>query len=252
MPKLTLIIPVYNEELQLKNKLAELENLKSLLQNDLEIIIIDSNSTDSSSIYFDLLKSKGLAKVLFLDNEKQQRKSIGLAVTEACQKAECDLIVVWPVDILITKDHLQNILDKSKTESLWGCFTKKYDSQSSIMTFYGYLQNQLLTRYLRQGVWTNVFFFNKKLSDLIPIDGFLEDVLFCDRLRKVSLGHVIDRPVLVNIRKYNKDGINRRIASNGIIVLLYRFGYRDIPILKDFYVGKINFYQLLKKICLEN
>ena len=68
MPKLSIIIPVYNEELQLKNKINQLKKWKNIFSDNLELIIIDSNSTDSSNIYFSTLKSEGIAEIFYLCN----------------------------------------------------------------------------------------------------------------------------------------------------------------------------------------
>ncbi len=248
MIKLSVIIPVFNEELQLNGKMNLLKEWKNEFSDDLEIIIMDSNSTDNSETYFAQLRSEKIAEVLFLSVKDPLKKSIGTALSEACLASKANLIVILPIDILITSIHIKKLLKLKPSEKIWGCFTKSYDSDSPLMKIYAYLQNQFLTILLQQGVWTNVFFFSKELSTRIPTDGFLEDVLFCDRLKQVSVGHIIDTKVVVSTRKYMKDGHSRRIASNGIIILLYRCGYKNISVLKEFYVGRISFIQLIKQL----
>lgn len=246
MIKLSVIIPVFNEEFQLSGKLKLLKEWKKEFSDDLEIIVIDSNSTDNSHTYFAQLKSEKIAEVIYLSVKDPLKKSVGTALSEACQAAKANLIVILPIDILITSFHIEKLLKLPAGERAWGCFTKSYDSGGAVMKIYAYLQNQFLTIYLQQGVWTNVFFFSKELSTRIPTDGFLEDVLFCDRLKQESAGLIIDTKVVVSTRKYVKDGHSRRIASNGIIILLYRCGYKNISVLKDFYNGRIGFIKLLK------
>ena len=248
MPKLSIIIPVYNEELQLKNKINQLKKWKNIFSDNLELIIIDSNSTDSSNIYFSTLKSEGIAEIFYLSAKNPVKRSIGLALSEACELAKAELIMILPIDIFITDVHINKVISLNFSDTTWGCFLKKYESKNLIMKIYAYLQNQFLTTLLQQAVWTNVFFFNKKLSEKISTDGFLEDVLFCDRLKQISSGLIIKSKVTVSVRKYTKDGLSKRIVSNGIIILLYRCGYQNIPVLKDFYTGSIGFIALLKKI----
>lgn len=248
MPKLSIIIPVFNEELQLSSKVSQLSSWKKEFTDDLEILVIDSNSTDNSHIYFANLESEGIAKILFLSEKDPLKKSIGTALSEACLQTNAKLIAVLPIDIVITNFHINKLFNLQPTEKTWGCFTKSYESSSPLMKLYAYLQNHFLTVLLQQGVWTNVFFFHKSLAYQIPKDGFLEDVLFCDRLKQVSAGQILDSHVIVSIRKYIKDGVSKRIISNGIIILLYRFGCRNTAVLKEFYIGRISFILLLKRL----
>lgn len=248
MPILSVIIPVFNEQLQLSNKIKQLKEWKKEFLEDIEIIIIDSNSVDDSHIYFAELKSENIAKILTLTIKDPLKKSIGTALSEACQVAAANLILVLPIDILITDMHIKKLLDLQPAENTWGCFTKNYDSASPLMKTYACLQNYFLTTLLQQGVWTNVFFFRRELATRIPTGGFLEDVLFCDRLKQVSAGHIIDSKVIVSPRKYMKDGFGKRIACNGIIIFLYRCGYKNTSVLKEFYIGRLNFIQLLNQL----
>ena len=248
MPRLSLIIPVYNEEQQLKNKIAALRDWKKSFAEEIEIIIFDSNSTDQSGLYLDLLKTEKIAHVYFLNQEIQSERSIGRALNQACQAACGEIILILPVDVSISHEQLKQVLNLNLNSFSWGAFFKKYDSASKMMKVYEYLQNKILSEVLRQVVWTNAFFFNKSLAKLIPEVGFLEDLIFCDRLNKRSPPYLIKSSVVVNIRKYKKDGVNRRIFFNGIILLLFRCGYRDLHTLKEFYAGKINLLVLIKKI----
>ena len=248
MPRITIIIPVYNEELQLKNKIDVLRQLKSSFSDELEIIIFDSNSTDQSAGYLNLLVTKDIAQVHFLNQQFQSEKSIGKALIQACQKAAGDVILILPVDVDISSDQINLVLKLSLVSFFWGAFLKRYDSNNFLMKFYESLQNIVLSKILKQVVWTNVFFFNKNLAKLIPEVGFLEDLIFCDRLNEIAPPHFIESSVIVNIRKYKKDGLNRRIFFNGIILLLFRCGYRDLQTLKQFYAGKMNLLGLVKKI----
>ena len=84
MIKLSVIIPVFNEELQLNGKMNLLKEWKNEFSDELEIIIMDSNSTDNSETYFAQLRSEKIAEVLFLSVKDPLKKSIGTALSEAC------------------------------------------------------------------------------------------------------------------------------------------------------------------------
>ncbi len=248
MPRLTVIIPVYNEDIQLKNKINVLREWKTALSEDLEIIIFDSNSSDQSEIYLNILEAEKIARVELLNQQIQPERSIGRALTQACQKAHGEILLILPVDVTLSLEQINQVLAVRWDLVSWGAFLKKYDSCHVLMRFYGSLQNKFLSEKLKQVVWTNVFFFKRDLARHIPEVGFLEDLIFCDRLNEITPPYFIKSTVEVNIRKYKKDGLNRRIFFNGIILLLFRCGYRDLPTLKEFYAGKINLLGLVRKI----
>ena len=248
MVRLTIVIPVYNEEYQLKTKIAVLQQWKKSFSDELEILIFDSNSNDQSSIYLTLLQTEKIASVYFLNQSLHPERSIGRALTEACQKATGEMILILPIDVAISVDQINQVIQADSATFIWGAFFKKYDSGNQLMKIYGYLQNQILGKILKQVVWTNVFFFKKSIAQYIPELGFLEDLIFCDRLNKLAPPLLIENPVVVNSRKYQKDGLSRRIFFNGLILILFRCGYSDLQTLKYFYAGKINLFDLVKKI----
>ena len=247
LPKLSIIIPTYNEFDQLAKKVESLSHLKKAFKNSIEIIILDSNSTDDSIKWLKQLQEARVAAYYLLSLKPGQIQSIGVALNQACNLASADSVLILPVDIEISTQQVEKVLHWAGTEAKWGCFFKRYDSLSFVMRFYCFLQNQILTKCLQQGVWTNVFFLKKNLSHLFPEIGFLEDVVFSDRLKSHSKGVIITDPVRVSVRKYNFDGLFRRIFYNGVIIFLYRCGYRNYTALKDLYVGRIGLRHLLLK-----
>lgn len=246
-PKLSIVIPVYNEYDQLAGKVEVLSLWKNRFGDSIEIIILDSNSTDQSKKWLDVLSSRGLARVFQLILQPNQQRSIGLAVYQACNYAKAVTLLILPIDILITEKQIMQVLEMSPLHEQWGCFFKKYDTGSNLMKIYCYLQNRILTACFRQAVWTNVFFLRSELSHLIPTNGFLEDVQFSDRLKVISAGTIIPEPAIVSVRKYEYDGLIRRIFYNGVIILMYRFGYRNFAQLKELYAGRIGLWSLILK-----
>ncbi len=245
MYKASIIIPVLNEYSQLKKFLIGLRLWKLIFLNQLQIIIIDSQSTDQSQEVFNLIEAEKLATVLQLKTTPHQTKSIGLAVQQACEKVQSELVIILPIDVELSDPQIDQLLSINISLLDWGCFTKKYSDTRYLMSSYAWAQNTFRSHFLRQAVWTNVFFFHRKYAYLIPTNGFLEDVILSDRLRKISKGLVINKPVIVNSRKYSQDGLKTRIFSNFLILILFRLGYKNTQALKDYYQRKKSFFDLL-------
>src|SRR3989344_1962776 len=91
MKKLSIVIPIYNEEKTLPNLIAAVEQVEFPLEK--ELIFVDDFSSDKSREI--LLGYKDKYKVLFLD--KNQGK--GAAVTRGFQEATGDIVLIQDADL---------------------------------------------------------------------------------------------------------------------------------------------------------
>ena len=246
--ELTIIIPVYNEVVQLKKKLNDLRAWQCQFKERIQIIVIDSNSSDQSSDIFNIITLEKLAEIHYLKQAVDDMRSIGVALRQACEFARAPRILILPVDVFISTSQIEQVIYLSMADLSWGCFLKKYNVDSAIMLIYASAQNLIRTMLLHQAVWTNAIFFNRHLKSEISTAGFLEDVLFCDRLKLHSKGIIFKDAVVVDSRKYQADGLKKRIFLNGMIMLFFRLGYNNIFQLKKLYQGHLSFFEFLKKI----
>ena len=118
--KLSILIPVYNEEKTLETifaKVFEIEN--SQLINELEVIAVDDCSKDNSLNILEKYASVG--KIKLLKHEKNQGK--GAAIRTAAANATGDYVVFQDADLEYDPQDLLKMLDfaaKNSVDVLYG------------------------------------------------------------------------------------------------------------------------------------
>ncbi|MGK0366926.1 MAG: glycosyltransferase involved in cell wall biosynthesis [Thermoproteota archaeon] len=233
----SIIIPFYQEGEALKLCLDRLFNNF----NDLGVEIIVS-STSYTKKEEEVLRPYINDKRLKWVKGDREITSIGSTVSQAISSCRYKYVIVLPVDVELTVECL-SLFQKSKKEtSNYGAFYKEYDSDSFILKTYGYIQNKVRLNIFKNIVWTNCFYIEREFlkSIKIPEDGFMEDVLWSDELKRKGKCQVIPASVNVSIRKYSKDGRVQRIFGNLLIMFLFRLNIVSIKKLKSIYQNGIS------------
>ena len=106
MPKFSFITIAYNEEIHINNLLTDLKN-QDYPHNDIEVILVDSNSTDSTKIIMnDFLNNNDFLSCVVLDNPK---KVLACGWNVALSQASGDVIVKIDAHGRIDFDFLTNV-----------------------------------------------------------------------------------------------------------------------------------------------
>jgi len=156
MKKLSIIIPLYNEE---KTILEVLNSIKTVpLSLEKETIIINDGSTDSSkSIVEEFIKKNKELKIKLI-NKKNEGK--GSAVKEGIKHSTGDIVIIQDADLEYDQKDHQRCIDpiiKGKYSVIYGSRRlEKSNKQISSLSFF--LGGNLLT------LATN-FLYNSKLTD---------------------------------------------------------------------------------------
>lgn len=155
--KISIIIPVYNEEKTILNVLKELE--KTNLGLDKEIIIVDDGSKDNSKKIINeyLSKNKKNSKIEYKVISKTNAGK-GSAVREGIKKAKGELITIQDADLEYDpKDYLKLIKEINRGHSaVYGSrFLKKHKPLYRIY-FYG---NKFLTKLTK-------ILYNSQITDM--------------------------------------------------------------------------------------
>lgn len=106
--KISVIIPIYNEQDNIPELYRELVSILSALNQDYEIIFVDDGSTDSSlKILKELKNTNPNVKILSLD------KNYGLstAITAGIDKAEGDIIITIDGDLQNDPGDIPKLLE---------------------------------------------------------------------------------------------------------------------------------------------
>lgn len=153
MKKLSILVPVYNEEKTIEKILEKLENT-DFCGLEKEIILIDDASTDGST---DILKNLSRHKVFY--HEKNLGK--GAALRTGFKEATGDIIIIQDADLEYDpKDYIEliNLILEEKADVVYGSRLSGGKPSRSFM-FTHLLGNKFLT------LLTNILY-NTTLTDM--------------------------------------------------------------------------------------
>lgn len=140
MPKLSLVVPVYNEERRLAEVIETL--MKSPCPIEREWIFVDDSSKDRS---LDILKKLAL-KYSFRILEQKTNQGKGAAVIRGFQEATGDIIMIQDADFEYDPNDIVPLLDPilaGKADVVFGSRFKKSGFQ--VHRTYHYFVNRFLT-----------------------------------------------------------------------------------------------------------
>lgn len=154
--KISIIIPVRNEEENIANCLESLKN-QNYNKNDFEIIIVNDHSTDNSSnIISSFIESNTLdARLLSLGVEATSKKE---ALKYGIEKSKYDVIATTDADCLLPKNWLQHISLQFSNESHMLLGPVMFKERSGFLSSF-----QILDMLAIQGMEFGVINFNKPI-----------------------------------------------------------------------------------------
>ena len=127
--KVSVIIPVRNEELLIKKIIDQLENeLKNL---PYEIIFINDFSTDNTSkIIEEVIKTKDTINLY-----ENAKRGLGGAITEGINKAEGEAVCIMMSDLSDDIDDLKKYYNIIKDEKVDAVFGSRFIKESKIVDY---------------------------------------------------------------------------------------------------------------------
>lgn len=137
MMKLSIIIPVYNEEKTVKNLIERVKNLK--LRQKKEILVVDDGSKDHS---FEIIK--GIRGIKYFKHNKNFGK--GAAVKTALKHSTGDIIIIQDADLELNPEEIKKLIlpiESNKAKVVYGSrlLNKKHVEHS----FFYYFGGKLVT-----------------------------------------------------------------------------------------------------------
>src|SRR5258708_6741110 len=122
--KLSIIIPVYNEERTIAEILKRVKNLKLPSNLEKEIVVIDDASSDSTPEILDQQLNSSLKKIKHLNNLGK-----GAAVRTGLQRATGEIIITQDADLEYNPKDYQKLLApilERKSQVVFGTRLKNY------------------------------------------------------------------------------------------------------------------------------
>jgi len=154
--KLSIIIPVYNEEKHILEVISRVKKAK-LSKVAKEIIIVDDFSTDNSKEILTRLKDSSL-KIFF----HQKNMGKGSAIRTALKHVTGDIILIQDADLEYNPDEYEKLLDpilENKTKVVYGSRIEVIKKNLKKMYKLHYFGNLILT------LMTNVLY-GAKITDM--------------------------------------------------------------------------------------
>ena len=194
MPKISIIIPTYNESQHLPLLLSDL----SIFNEGLEIIIVDSNSED---------KTRDIANINRTNVYKSKIKNRGLQLNIGAKKAKGEWFIFLHADSRLSQDWLKKVMSVIRGEKNFVYFFKFSINNQKII--YRFLE---LAVNLRSLIFKNPYgdqgliihratYFKNKGFRKIPL---MEDLDFIKRLKKNEQLKMLTIPIYTSSRKWEK------------------------------------------------
>lgn len=207
---LSVIIPTFNE---IKSNYLE-DILKSLAGLELETIVVDSFSNDST---LEILKKYNVKIFQVNTTSRAKRYNIGI------QNASGDMILLHHPRSLLSKKAIKHLL-KHQQSLDWGAFTHKFDFFHPLLSMTSWYSN-FIRGDLRHIYYLDHCIFAKKnlLESVGLIDevDIFEDTLICKKLKKLCRPKRLKYNSITSSIRFRKNGILKQVLINQKMKLLY-------------------------------
>jgi rSAM/selenodomain-associated transferase 2 len=210
--KYSVVIISYNEE---KNILACIASIKQSLLNNIQIIVADGGSSDST---LNLARSEEVEIV-------KSSPGRGIQCSAGVKHAKGDIILFLHADTILP-DNAFEILDKyfETGEVEIGTFRLAFDKKNLLLSFYTKFTtiDSIYTRFGDQCIVIRKDLYKR-------LNGFkqwplYEDVDLLRRARKVSKIYSFPASVITSSRRFENKGIIKQQLLNGWHILQYLIG----------------------------
>lgn len=225
--KISVIIPVYNEQENLVKRLSFL--CKQANKFPIEIIV--SNSPETSDNTPEICEKQD--KVTFLNSKNKGRAA---QMNFGAAKANGDIFLFLHADVQLPEDFYSEILNAVNNGFKFGFFAYQFDKKSRLLNF----NSRFTTKDgLFAGGGDQCHFFTKETFEKLEgyNEGFciMEDFEMMDRIRKQQIPFtIIQSKATVSARKYDKNSWLKVNLINGYIFLKYKFGVHPIKLRKTY------------------
>jgi len=221
-PKISVVIPAYNEEKYISESLESLQN-QTIPQEFFEVIVVDNNSTDKTA---QIAESSGARLV------GCQTQGVSAARATGSRAANGDIIAGTDADTVVAADWLEKILDHfNEDDGLVGLTGPTYfHNANPLLSKAAYISFDIFQRFnflikrpsfsgfnfaVRREAYNSVGGFNPELPSAEDIDLSL-------KLTKIGkVGYFSDVLVYTSARRLTKDpvGFFRHNAKNYLLML---------------------------------
>lgn len=211
--KVSIIIPVLNEENALSNLLKRLQTFDDV---DHEVIVVDGGSFDNSLF----IAQKNAASVIVSKPGRAVQMNSGAEV------ATGDVFLFLHADTLLPESALSDIATSCATDNCWGRFDVRLSSNKLVYRLIESLIN-LRSRLTSVATGDQAIFIKRKLFN--EVGGFpeivlMEDVAFSKTLKKHSAPVCLKSKVMTSSRRWETKGVVATVLLMWKLRLYYFLG----------------------------
>ena len=204
-PYISIIIPVYNEEMNIPALHAHIRS-HAASYSEIEILIVDGGSSDNSRA---IALQEGLIAV-------SSPKGRAIQMNRGAALARADILYFLHVDTLPPKHFDATIRQAVQEGRKAGCFRMRFDSDSRFLQFFSWFSriNHLICRGGDQSLFiTKQLFY--ELGGFDEAYTVYEDAEFIGRIYKAAPFKILPDTVVTSARRYREQGT---------VALQYHFG----------------------------
>ncbi len=214
MNQISVIIPTYNEEGNIKKLITHLNKITT--SNVLEILVIDCGSSDKT---VEIVESLGVKAIVSDCKGRAVQMNLGAKI------AKGDILHFIHADTLPPVSCFDDVIEAIGEGYEMGCFTYKFDSNFLLLKI-----NSYFTRWDK--MWSRggdqTLFIKRAVFE--KLNGYRDDYLIMEeyelieRAREKYNFKIIKKDAIVSARKYKKNGYLRVQIANLLAFRMYRRG----------------------------
>lgn len=211
MTMLTVIIPTFNE--MNNGYLFKMINMLKQI-DDIEIIIVDSYSTDGT---YEYLFKYPVDVYQIKTNSRAARLNYGI------EKAKGSMLLLHHPRSIIEMKGIKHLRD-NETEYYWGGFTHKFDLDHPMLRFTSWYSNNVRADKRSIFYLDHCLFVRKEIMEKlgpIPEVDIFEDTELSKMLRTLCEGYRLDYYSLTSAIRFEKNGIIKHAFKNQILKWKY-------------------------------
>ena len=218
---ITVVIPTLNEEQVIAKSVAS-----AVAAGATAIVVSDGGSRDGTR---EVAVDAGASRVI------QSAPGRGMQLNAGAQLAETEFILFLHADNELSDNALQQICENEK--AAWGAFRQRIDSRRLV---YRLLEwgNQWRVQWRAVPFGDQGIFVRRTLFE--QINGFagiplMEDVELSQRLRRIEKPLLLQGPLTISARRWEKHGVLRQTVKNWSIQYSYARGVSATDLAQKYY-----------------
>ena len=205
---ISVIIPTYNEEKALPGTLTQL----SSQTGNYELIVVDGGSTDRTC---EIARAQAQARLVTARKGRASQMNAGAA------NARGEWLLFLHADTVLPEGALRNLNALESDQKIQaGGFRHRFSGEDWRLRLISSIDN-LRARVTRIIYGDQAMFVRRRLFEQLggfPPQPFLEDIAFCQSLKRVTKPILLDQHVVTDSRKFVQMGIWRSLVRCLIIL----------------------------------